>query len=161
MKICSIDGCDLKHYAGDKCRKHHRRWRYENDEEYRKTSLRQSKERRMRRISENPELYRQNKNETTSRERKKLKREVMDYYGKVCLCCGEDAIEFLSIDHIAGGGNVQRKSIGRQAGQDFYRWLRKEGYPLGYQVLCHNCNQSLGAFGYCPHEYRKGVMKIC
>jgi hypothetical protein len=28
----------------------------------------------------------------------------------------------------------------------------KENFPPEYRVLCHNCNQSHGWYGYCPHE---------
>jgi hypothetical protein len=32
-----------------------------------------------------------------------------------------------------------------------YAYLIRNNFPEGYRVLCHNCNQSLGYFGYCPH----------
>jgi hypothetical protein len=31
-------------------------------------------------------------------------------------------------------------------------WLRRNKFPSGYQVLCHNCNFSKGHVGICPHE---------
>jgi hypothetical protein len=78
-----------------------------------------------------------------------------------CVCCGEDKVEFLVIDHVDGGGNKQRKELGRRwAGTQFFRWLHLQGYPKGYRVLCHNCNFSLGAYGYCPHHPRKGKGKV-
>lgn len=36
-----------------------------------------------------------------------------------------------------------------------YRWLRNHGYPLGFRVLCMNCNFALGKFGYCPHDLKR------
>lgn len=30
-------------------------------------------------------------------------------------------------------------------------WLKKNDYPKGFQILCHNCNMSKGFYGYCPH----------
>jgi hypothetical protein len=69
-----------------------------------------------------------------------------------CECCGESYIEFLTIDHIDGGGERHRKSIGRRAGYEFYIWLIKNGFPNGYRVLCLNCNTSIGLYGYCPHK---------
>jgi len=27
-----------------------------------------------------------------------------------------------------------------------------QGYPTGFRVLCHNCNQAIGLYGYCPHK---------
>jgi hypothetical protein len=64
-----------------------------------------------------------------------------------CQCCGESNIEFLTFDHVEGGGRQHRKDIGG----NFYGWLRRQGYPEGFRVLCFNCNCSLGHYGYCPH----------
>ncbi len=56
---------------------------------------------------------------------------------------------FLVIDHIDGGGTKERKDRG--AGARFFAWLRKEGFPPGYRVLCHNCNAATSLYGECPH----------
>lgn len=69
----------------------------------------------------------------------------------VCSCCGENHLEFLSIDHINGGGNRHRKEIGG-SGNSLFLWLIKNGFPDGYRVLCYNCNCSLGYYKYCPHS---------
>lgn len=85
---------------------------------------------------------------------KQTKLEVLTYYsdGKLeCVCCGENIYEFLTIDHIEGGGAEHRRSIGG-GGTNFYRWLIKNGFPPGYQVLCYNCNNAKGHFGVCPHK---------
>lgn len=83
----------------------------------------------------------------------KLKLEVLAAYGSVCKCCGEWRTEFLAIDHIKGGGLKHRKSLQKTgAGWKLNIVLRRDGYPSGYQVLCHNCNQSKGFYGYCPHK---------
>ena len=63
--------------------------------------------------------------------------------------------EFLSIDHIGGGGNKERRRLfgGKNSGGlRMYVYLIKHKYPKGYRVLCFNCNQSLSAYGYCPHH---------
>ena len=70
------------------------------------------------------------------------------YGGCICVCCGESILEFLSIDHINGGGTKHKKEIN----QHIYEWLRDNKYPSGFQVLCHNCNQAKGYFGCCPHQ---------
>ena len=78
--------------------------------------------------------------------------EVLTHYSNgtpKCKCCGEDTYEFLSIDHIDGGGGKHRKEI---RGNNFYNWIIKNSFPVGYQVLCHNCNQAKGLYGKCPHE---------
>lgn len=88
----------------------------------------------------------------------RLKFETMcSYGGPQCACCGEDEFEFLAIDHVDGGGNEHRRSLGgdgtkRFCGIQFYLWLKRSGWPPGYRVLCHNCNFSIGAYGYCPHH---------
>ena len=78
-----------------------------------------------------------------------LREEAINTYGKICQCCGESNYEFLCIDHIHGSGNKHRKVVGH--GGRFYKWLRDRVWPTGYRVLCHNCNMSLGLYGYCPH----------
>lgn len=74
------------------------------------------------------------------------------YGGKTpqCACCTEGALLFLSLDHVNGGGRQHRLETG---GGGFYTWLRRHGYPAGFQVLCHNCNlgRQLNG-GTCPHQ---------
>lgn len=67
----------------------------------------------------------------------------------ICACCGDGHYEFLCIDHVNGGGMVHRKEVG---GSGIYYWLISNNFPGGFRVLCHNCNLSLGFYGYCPHE---------
>lgn len=91
----------------------------------------------------------------------KNKKLVLDAYGvngiHECACCGEGTIEFLSIDHKNGGGNKHRRELQSNGkGGNFYRWLRKEGFPQGYQILCYNCNLAKGFYGKCPHTKRVG-----
>jgi hypothetical protein len=87
---------------------------------------------------------------------RKIKREAMDQYGKICQCCGESRLEFLTLDHINGDGAEHRRKMGFShscTGYWFYLWLRKNDWPqdLGLQVLCANCNTAKGACGECPH----------
>lgn len=81
--------------------------------------------------------------------REKLRNDILQHYGGKCVCCGEAAYEFLAIDHIDGNGNAHRRAIGQS---NLYRWIRKNGYPDNFQVLCHNCNNAKGFYGYCPHQ---------
>ncbi len=76
---------------------------------------------------------------------------VYDYYGGKCACCGETQFEFLSIDHIHGGGTKHRKEENIR-GASVIDWLLRNGLPEGFQVLCHNCNQAKGYYGKCPHQ---------
>jgi len=101
---------------------------------------------------------RKNKGRIQSKEANKKRRIiVLEYYsGKLpkCACCGESTYEFLSIDHINGGGNKHRKEMGMKNGKggNIYHWLIKNNFPEGYQVLCHNCNMAKGFYGICPHN---------
>lgn len=91
--------------------------------------------------------YRDKYNERKRMNRIDLKKEVFNHYGNKCLCCGENKFEFLTIDHINGGGTKHRKEVGA----DIYKWLKRNSYPDGYRVLCFNCNCSIAYSGYCPH----------
>lgn len=96
----------------------------------------QRQQHRKRRL-ENPELYR--KREQVQRRRIKI--EILSYYSNgtpACAVCGEDRQECLSIDHIDGKGAKHRRDIGC-SGTPFYYWLKRKGFPEGYNVLCMNC----------------------
>lgn len=97
----------------------------------------------------NAEWYYSEKEEILSKRkiaRKKERELVIKHYGGRCECCGQSQFEFLAIDHIEGGGGKHRKKVGNIA-----PWLIRNNYPDGFRILCHNCNQSLGVYGYCPH----------
>ena len=89
--------------------------------------------------------------------RDKIKLEVLSHYGgSFCSCCGESHLEFLSIDHIEGGGKKHQQSrVNTGQTRWLYQWLRKNGFPPGYRVLCFNCNCARGFLGYCPHELER------
>lgn len=97
----------------------------------------------------------------------KSNREVQQFYRRSCLmhysdglmccaCCGETHYEFLSLDHIDGGGTEHRRQVGSQ---NLYSWLIQHDFPDGIQVLCHNCNQAKGFYGKCPHEKQKEIIR--
>jgi len=68
-----------------------------------------------------------------------------------CSCCKETIYEFLALDHVEGKGNEHRKEVGL-GGARMYKWAIDNDYPPIFRVLCHNCNQSYGLYGYCPHN---------
>jgi len=86
----------------------------------------------------------------------RLKNKVFSHYsidGQIkCLCCEENDIDVLCLDHIHGDGNIHRKTMGLKGGKDMYRWIKNNDYPDTFRVLCSNCNKSLGNRGYCPHD---------
>ncbi len=79
---------------------------------------------------------------------RELRQEVIKHYGGKCECCLEDIIEFLGIDHINGNGRKHRATFTGS----IYQWLKKNNYPQGYRILCHNCNLALGFYKHCPHR---------
>lgn len=82
-----------------------------------------------------------------------IKQKVIKAYGSKCICCNEETIEFLTIDHINNNGAEDRKNNGKKSGGKLYRWLIKNNFPKEeYQLLCYNCNCAKGFFGYCPHN---------
>lgn len=73
------------------------------------------------------------------------------YGGRICSCCGETTVAFLTLDHINGCGLAQRKIEG--SGSTNYRRLIKQGFPAGFRVLCFNCNCGRRVNGgECPHQ---------
>lgn len=90
--------------------------------------------------------------EAARKSAQKLRQEVLDHYGHACACCGLTGDLFLALDHINNDGNEHRKFLsGGSAG--VYRAVRRLGYPLGFQVLCHSCNYAKHLNGgTCPHQ---------
>lgn len=94
---------------------------------------------------------------TEKRKRDRLKLKVLKYYSNdtlKCNCCGESILEFLSLDHINGNGSKHFREI-KKAGSSFYKWLKRNNFPSGYQVLCMNCNFAKGHFNVCPHQLKR------
>ena len=87
---------------------------------------------------------------------KKLRREMLDAYGKKCACCGETEEIFLCLDHVNGNGGEERRllSNGRPwSNVPVLRRLKKAGWPQeGYRILCANCNMATMHARVCPHQ---------
>lgn len=96
-----------------------------------------------------------NKDKVSARKKKahnQRRLKVLSHYSggtPFCACCKESALEFLALDHIAGGGAKHRLAIKTH---NMYVWVVQNNYPPIFRVLCHNCNTSLGHYGYCPHQ---------
>lgn len=86
-------------------------------------------------------------------ERVALKEKILTHYSTSdtpqCVCCGIVGAVFLTIDHINGGGASHRRE---EKIKDFYWWLKREGFPEGFQTLCWNCNSAKHLLGTCPHQ---------
>jgi bacterioferritin-associated ferredoxin len=94
------------------------------------------------------------KNATWSKETlANLKQQIILGYGGKCACCGETTREFLSLDHVIESRSEEKRRRGVVLHCiSLYRSLIRAGFPPHFQILCFNCNCSLGFFGYCPHH---------
>ena len=86
---------------------------------------------------------------SSRRRRKKVKRRVIDMYGGQCACCSEKNIGFLTIDHINGDGQADRK---RLKAANIYGVLVNTPLRSDLRVLCYNCNLGRRWVDVCPHE---------
>jgi len=93
--------------------------------------------------------------ETTKQERYRLrlKTETLTYYGKggkLQCCwpgCNEVDLDVLTLDHVNDDGGRGRRSREHGSGTKFYRWLRDQNYPDGFQTLCGS------------HQLKKEILK--
>lgn len=94
----------------------------------------------------------------------KLWKQVFDLYGWKCACCEEGNIDFLTIDHINGGGKHERKNREYSMGAGVLTMAVKEADPSKYQILCFNCNMGRqfrgGEKHECPHCMGEGTLKM-
>ena len=89
------------------------------------------------------------------RRKIKARKLVFDHYGNRCVCCGETHWEFLTLDHTNNDGAKRRKDLNIRGGYTTYRWLIRNNFPEGFQLLCMNCNFAKGMQGYCPHKHEE------
>lgn len=94
---------------------------------------------------------------SAKRSRFRARIEVLEHYSGSpprCQCSGCDVTElkFLAMDHIDGGGAAHRRETKHAS---IYLWLKRNNFPVGFQVLCHNCNNAKGFYGRCPHLDRR------
>ena len=98
---------------------------------------------------------RESRREYGRRAKLRLKLDVLGHYnGGICKCCGEARIELLTIEHPGQTGAAHRKEINGSArdGRNMLEWLRRNGYPPGYETLCFNCNWATRYGAVCPHK---------
>ena len=96
-----------------------------------------------------------NKNKTKCKfsgdlSRLRLKQQLVRAYGGRCLCCGENRLQFLTLEHVNHNGSVHRKLF---PGGRVYYDLKRRGFPQeGYTILCWNCNCATKYGKVCPHK---------
>jgi hypothetical protein len=90
----------------------------------------------------------------------KIKTEVITHYGNgecSCVRCGFSDIRALTIDHINGNGKEHRSNNKYVNGNHVYEWLKKNGFPEGYQTLCMNCQYIKRSENHeCSGKVKKG-----
>ena len=140
----------------ERAREYQRNWRALNRDKLRKYQHDWQEQNK-----DSVKTYQRTYNQTHREQRLEAKRnrvlqtklKAFDIYGgRFCSCCGETEIDFLTIDHIFGGGTKHRHTITGN-GNGLYNWLAKNNYPSGYRVLCRNCNWGVyKGNGICPHK---------
>lgn len=77
------------------------------------------------------------------RDRRLEKQRVMDYLGGVCVCCGEDDLDVLTLQHPNNDGAAHRRMVtGASRGQGSYNFYRRLS-PADLDKLdcyCFSCN---------------------
>jgi hypothetical protein len=94
---------------------------------------------------ESQKKYRDNNREKVREcqrlEKQRKKIEIHSLLGSICIKCGFTDIRALQIDHINGGGHIERKEYPTNPKKYYSNILtsikNKEGK---YQLLCANCN---------------------
>jgi hypothetical protein len=65
-----------------------------------------------------------------------LRQDVLAAFGGKCVRCGFDDPRALHMDHVNGGGNIERKLLKSSS----MRYKKMLAEPDQYQLLCANCN---------------------
>jgi hypothetical protein len=84
--------------------------------------------------------------------RLEVRKKVILHYGGRCACCGEDGLQFLTMDHKHGDGAKRRKIGEPVSGYGLCLWIIRNNYPEDMQVLCFNCNMAKRTGIACPHQ---------
>jgi hypothetical protein len=87
------------------------------------------------------EKYKEYDREYKRKNRAILKLEFIKQYGSRCVDCGETEIMFLTLEHVAGDGQLHRKEVGNYT-HNILCDLKRKGWPQDkYTLLCFNCNR--------------------
>jgi len=137
------------------CHKAHRQGYSDRNREKIRTKARQY-------YADNTDQVKASVSRAAKKYRRSLKLEAIEVYGGRCQCCGEDELAFMTLDHVENNGAEHRrelKELGVKGSAAFYKWLKNNQWPKGYQVLCFNCNVGRHINGgVCPHQETGEVM---
>lgn len=150
--VCEKDGCAGKVYARRMCHQHYAQWqinRYHHTHEGSSTRW-YWKNKEL--IHEKRQKVSQEFNAHQRNQRRSLKKDILSHYSTdetknpLCAWCGFTDIRALCLDHIDNDGETHREALSGlprghgASGSVMYRWVKKNQYPEGFQVLCANCN---------------------
>jgi len=68
--------------------------------------------------------------------RQATRQRLFSMYGNKCAICGFSDTRALTLDHIHGDGNEERRQVGETG---VYRLALQEHAPSRYRILCMNC----------------------
>ena len=89
----------------------------------------------------------------------KRRAELLDAYGRLCVCCGETREAFLTLDHIGGGGGEHLRRLGHT--MKVIQDLKERGWPKDkYRILCMNCNWATRFNRVCPHQSEREELVV-
>lgn len=150
--VCSVEGCDRRPAARGMCNKHWTRWRKYGRADILKHASWIDPDNKVCTFSgcnQKAHSY----GYCRAHRRYTAKQKIIEHYGGKCECCGESTYEFLSIDHINGDGHKHLVNGRKLGGFNLYNYLITHNFECEFdlRLLCHNCNQSLGIYGFCPH----------
>jgi hypothetical protein len=114
----------------------------------------------MERYYKNRKAHLEQKKEYHRRTYPLIRLEVITYYGNgkaACVCCGENNLDFLTIDHI-NNDRYMYKHSGEH--NNLILKLKRINFPKGFQTLCWNCNMGKAKRGTCPHQTVKTKLPI-
>ena len=80
---------------------------------------------------------------------KQIKDQVLIKYGGVCICCKENYLPYLEIDHINGGGTKEVQKLG---GGRYLHMLLELPKRDDLQILCANCHTAKTKRESCLHK---------
>jgi hypothetical protein len=120
------------------------------DPERARAQVRKSKHAHYERVIEYGKLYhvqhRETRHAAAKKRLEKARKEMLDFFGHDCEICGENLVEFLTVDHIAGNGaGVTDRKAGKAPGwYGIWNECNKAGWTDSlydiYRILCFNCN---------------------
>jgi len=140
---CSC-GQEAKHiYKGDRICKKCKQWR----ENARKAEWKlNNREAWLKSNKESRKKYSINHPERDESYRWAKKLELMNKYGGRCVFCAEEELVLLTLDHINGGGNIERQGI-KELSINYYCKLLREEKRSDLRCLCITCNWKAMVYG--------------